>query len=96
MPKFDKKFVHFIWDNMLIDKMVFVGQDIEHLWSNVANLCSTVKVVYSGKIDKPFKIEDSDFCFRFVYYDPEYNKIMDEYNERLKVLHKQKDYLGLD
>ena len=74
MPKFEKKYVYFMWDSTLEGKTVFFSDYIPDLQQRVEN-CD---VVYSAEVvrgdddDTPFRMAIIKSRWRFVYYDPYY------------------------
>lgn len=74
MELFDKKFVHFMWDDALKGKKVFVADYIDSLQAivekgNENNLC---QITFSEEEWKPFKVRNMDITWQFAYYDPNY------------------------
>ena len=71
---FDKRFVYFMWDNVLEGKDVFEADAIGLLRDNVNNH-SDMSKVYENRNDKlyPFVRLNDELKFKFVYYDPNYN-----------------------
>lgn len=88
MPKFDKRFVHFMWDDELEGKEVLYADDVRLL----------VKEVNEGKDDRECVKESDDYdyqflinnaSFRFVYYDPYYNlKVANEQGKVIQGKHR--------
>lgn len=71
MELFDKRFVHFMWDNELEGKEGFFADDIATL-EGFVNTKAHVFIVSKSKLkDKPFSIKGGGF--RFFYYDPSYD-----------------------
>lgn len=70
MELFDKKFVHFMWDDELEGKKGFFADDIATLEGFVKSKASVFIVRKSRLKDKPFSIKGGGF--RFFYYDPNY------------------------
>lgn len=75
MYKFDKEFVHFMWDDVLEEKTVFYADTISELEraavSNISQNKGTVHNSGSGTFPfEPFEVGD---MFRFCYYDPYYD-----------------------
>ena len=71
MPKFDKRFVHFMWSDELEGKKVFYADIISILIKDVADGDDMDFVKKSGWIDAPFEVNGDSWSF--VYYDPYYN-----------------------
>lgn len=73
MELFDKKFVHFMWEDALEGKACFVSDDIDDLQEEVMKGTST-DIVYAhdtrGQTSFPF--ETINDYYRFAYYDPNY------------------------
>lgn len=80
MPKFEKKYVHFMWDDELDGKEGFysdsIGCLIQHVISNDGHFGKIAK--NSGSISHHFKIKGN--VYQFFYYDPYYD---------LKLAHEQ-------
>ena len=73
MEIFDKSFVHFMWDDELEGKKVFVADSINTLIECVEKGTTTHTVQYSRNMRMPFERDDFVcFRFRFAYYDPNY------------------------
>ena len=70
MPKFEKKYVHFIWSDELEGKKVFYADDIPTLIIDIANDNDRGVAEESGVRDEPFEVNGHKW--RFVYYDPHY------------------------
>ena len=79
MELFDKKFVHFMWDDELEGKKGFFDDSINDLIDVVNddpinnpynNGYGTV--VKSNNDDEPFLKKESDISWKFFYYDPNY------------------------
>ena len=72
MEMFNKRFVHFMWDDMLIGKVGFTADSIGALKDNIN--CynhGNVPVAKSNDDDYPFqKVNDDDNFWKFFYYDP--------------------------
>lgn len=72
---FDKKFVHFMWDDSLEGKVGFYSDSIDSLIKFVD--CNSTE--YTGCVKRncmndtyPFNIIQSGSSFQFFYYDPNY------------------------
>lgn len=77
MPKFEKEFVHFVWDDDLDGKNVIGADKIHHLIEMVESGKSPEPVSRSTRPGYPFYINES-YDSQFVYYDPDYEyKSMD-------------------
>ena len=70
MPKFEKRFVHFMWDDELEGKKVFYADDIHMLIEDVTDGDDMGIVKESEYSDEPFDVDGDNW--RFVYYDPYY------------------------
>ena len=70
MELFDKRFVHFMWEDELEGKEGFFADDIATLEGFVKSKSSVFTVRKSKFKDKPFSIKNGGF--RFFYYDPNY------------------------
>lgn len=70
---FDPKFVHFMWDEVLVGKIGFAADNIDVLQNAVEKneLNRRCIVTKSGGNDHPFESK-SLIRFRFFYYDPLY------------------------
>lgn len=81
MPKFEKKFVHFMWSDELEGKTVFFADYIPHLQRKVENndIEHYTKVTQSDEL-LPFRMKDGRAGWQFVYLDPNYE---------LKLAHEQ-------
>lgn len=73
MPKFDKRFVYFMWDDTLQGKTVFFADYIPHLQRKVENndIEHYTKVTQSDGL-LPFMMKDGRAAWQFVYFDPNY------------------------
>lgn len=74
--KFDKKYVYFAWDDILIDKKVFFADGIENLKLVVEaeNNYGPVKL-NDLESNYPFLDDSTGYEWTFVYYDPSYVKV---------------------
>lgn len=72
MPKFEKQFVHFMWDSELVGKECFVADDIDSLIHafNAGAMCMH-EVIDSHDGCYPFALREGGH-YRFAYYDPNY------------------------
>jgi hypothetical protein len=82
---FDKRFVHFMWDDELKGKQCFVADNIGVLKAYVESCESrSGRVVESGDNGYPFLYDDADercgSMYQFAYYDPNY-EAKKAYNE---------------
>ena len=78
---FDKKYVHFMWDNSLGGKEGFVADNIDTLSDSVENNDTTHSTVeQSDRLSYPFYVPFEGYCYRFFYYDPlyEYKRAFNE------------------
>ncbi len=88
MPKFEKQFIYFMWDDKLKGKECFVAD-------NISNLKSAFERDYRetiiGTHDEafPFEIEE-DAYYRFAYYDKNYD-VKKAYEEGEVIQYKAKD-----
>lgn len=82
MPKFEKQYVHFMWDDELEGKKGFFSDDIVTLCTDVThNDRNWYGSAYSGAEDPyQFKCGGEGCSFHFFYHDPYYD---------LKVAHEQ-------
>jgi hypothetical protein len=90
MELFDKKFVHFMWDDELEGKECFVADDISTLKSDVSHKACSKRFgnVKKGLLEYPFQIKS--WNWRFAYYDPNY-EVKRAFNEGKKVQVKRID-----
>lgn len=78
MPKFEKEFVYFMWDDSLLGKKVFYSNSIDTLQEYVEkNSKDSYEVVtQQGYSDAPFWIDgtgsNGNCSWIFAYYDPNY------------------------
>ena len=74
MELFDKKFVHFMWDDELEGKKCFVGGDIDILRAIVEKGVESDlhSIVFSRNESAPFRMADGSYNWQFAYYDPNY------------------------
>ena len=89
---FDKKFVHFMWDDELEGKKCFVSDSIGSLKIGVEQTWGNMFLeVARGNGDYPFAVHWTDSCFssayKFAYYDPNY-EVKKAFNEGKKVQHQ--------
>ena len=87
MPKFDKRFIHCVWDESLKEKRCFLADSIvelqERVESNNTKFLYTVVKQYHG--DYPFQVS-YDLVFTFCYYDPYYDlKVALEQGQTLQI-----------
>lgn len=62
MEIFDKKFVHFLWDDSLDGKVGFVSNNVESIINNV-----------NAGLEPAFALNEKEFkIWTFAYYDPNY------------------------
>ena len=70
---FDKKFVHFMWDENLKYKKGLVHDNIEAIKRIVNSDGGNTDVIdYSENDENPFKEEGCSTKYKFAYYDPNY------------------------
>jgi hypothetical protein len=76
MELFDKRFVHFMWDDALKGKLCFVADNIEDLTFAVRNDgrrgVKTNALHPSPRASLPFLDSILNNCYPFAYYDPNY------------------------
>ena len=79
---FDKRFVHFMWDDELKGKKVFLSNDIDNLRGIVekGTECDLHSVISSGDESAPFESANGVFVWQFAYYDPNY-EVKKAFNE---------------
>lgn len=95
MPKFEKKFVHFMWDDDLDNKNVIGADKIHHLIKMVESGESTEPVSKSTRLEYPFYLNNS-YVTRFVYYDPDYeDKITDITNVAKNLAECRRQYVEM-
>lgn len=81
---FDKRFVHFMWDDELKGKTGHMSNDIKCLCDYVNNNPSAIELIeHSSDESQPFQTTDG-IRFRFAYYDPNY-EVKKAFNEEKKV-----------
>lgn len=98
MPKFDKQFVYFIWDDELKGKICFVADSIDELKEaverNDIEFLYTVANQHHGA--NPFQVENG-IEVRFCYYDPNYSiKIAHEQGKKIECKRKGDAWGDLD
>lgn len=72
--EFEKEFVHFVWDDKLANRRVFIGDNIEQLVKALDQNHERIYVRDSGDLMFPFKSVNHPYePYRFVYYDPLYD-----------------------
>ena len=71
MELYDKRFVHFMWDDKLEGQKVFVADNINTLIERIKKSTSIYKVHWSRDTGMPFESDDL-VRYRFAYYDPNY------------------------
>lgn len=89
MELFDKRFVHFMWDDKLEGQKVFVADNINTLIECIKKGTSIYKVHWSRDTGMPFESDDL-VRYRFAYYDPN-NEVKKAFNEGKKVQVKKID-----
>jgi hypothetical protein len=89
---FDKRFVHFMWDDELKGKRCFVSDGIDELRVTVekAGEYDLRTVIFSRDESAPFKTVDGLYAWKFAYYDPNY-EVKKAFNEGKKVQVKRID-----
>lgn len=88
MYLFDKRFVHFMWDDELKGKKCFLSDSIDVLKTGVEQMWSRMcfKVI-KGEDSYPFGMYRTDggrVSYRFAYYDPNY-EVKKAFNEGKKI-----------
>lgn len=87
MTLFDKRFVHFMWNDELEGKTGIMSNDIKCLHDYVNNNKTCTELIeHSGDESQPFKTTDG-IKFRFAYYDPNY-EVKKAFNEGKKIQYK--------
>lgn len=98
MEFFDKRFVYLEWDNVLEGKEAFVADTLLELRRYVEGNNTTFKcTIGKGPGDYPFRTLDSDICYAFVYYDPNYEcKVAYAQGKAIQIKYNDKweDYRG--
>lgn len=90
MELFDKKFVHFMWEDELEGKTCFVADDIDVLQEEVMKGISTDIVhTHNTSTQTSFPFETIADYYRFAYYDPNYG-IKKAYMEGMQVQYRFK------
>ena len=95
---FDKRFVHFMWDDELKGKVCFAADNMEDLIFAVENdgkcAIKTNSLRYNGNNVKPFHayVLGANCFYTFAYYDPNYEAKWAYYKEGKKV--QVGDYIG--
>lgn len=89
MPKFEKKFVHFMWNDELNGKKCFVSDYIDDLVEKVVkNKTESCKKVTCSK-NKSFPFQTCANIYVFAYYDPYYElKVAEEQGKTIQYLVK--------
>lgn len=93
MELFDKKFVHFMWDDELEGEKCFVSDGIDKLKVKVETGCYEGHLVTRGNGNFPFEVRDLDNSVRFVYYDPNYG-VKKAFNEGKTIQYQPIDELN--
>lgn len=70
MPKFEKQYVHFMWNDELKGKKVFCSDCVDNLKESVENNKDMDYVIGKGDLMCPFMVRRDTWMF--VYYDPNY------------------------
>lgn len=97
MPRFEKRFVHFMWSDELEGKEVFCSDSITMLVAyvngNNRDLFGTVS--HSNNPSYPFDIRGNNW--KFVYYDPLYDlKVANEQGKKIECKRKGDAWGDLD
>lgn len=98
MPKFEKEFVHFMWDDELEGKTVFFADYIPNLQRKVENnaIEHYTKVTRSDDL-LPFRMNDGLSSWQFVYFDPHYElKLAHEQGKKIECKRKGDAWGDLD
>lgn len=101
MKLFDKRFVHFMWDDSLDDKEGFFADDAQALLVRVnsdytnfyGKVCRSETLSYPfarGKDVDTLDVDTLDVAYRFFYYDPNY-EVKKAYAEGKQVQYKALD-----
>lgn len=93
MPKFEKQYVHFMWDDELEGKKGFFSDDIVTLRTDVSdNNRRWYGVAYSGaEAPYQFKCGGEGYSFHFFYHDPHYDlKVAREQGKKIEYKRKGK------
>lgn len=70
---FNKRYVYFEWDEILLDKEVIIADDIFTLKRDVNLGEKGAKIHYTNNVVAPFNYDNGDiFGKKFAYYDPNY------------------------
>ena len=103
MELFDKRFVHFMWDDELEGKEVFTADDMETLIKAVNNnhsrreVSHTISNLNTAEYDlrTPFRNADTLTVHQFAYYDPNY-EVKKAFNEgkTIQFLSRQQQLTG--
>lgn len=88
MTKFNKQYVHFMWDDELEGKEVLGADSIDLLESRVVNYNGSIGVVIkSSNSGYPFSVNGTNY--RFVYYDPYFQvKLAHEQGKKIECKRK--------
>lgn len=92
MPKFDKKFVHFMWSNKLKGKKCFVSDYIDDLVEKVVNSKTEPCEKVTRSKNKSFPFQTSKNLYLFAYYDPYYGLKLA--CEQGKIIQVKNDFTG--
>lgn len=89
---FDKRFVHFMWEDELEGKEVICAETIDSLIMQVNNAYDVDGLVRNASSfgDCPFQTVKGNRVYRFVYYDPNY-ECKRAYAEGKQIQYKFKD-----
>ena len=98
MPKFEKKYVHFMWSDELKGKKCFIADSIGQLKSRVEQQDEGYidTIIGENSQDYPFYTKEGDF-FALAYYDPNYSlKIAHEQGKKIECKRKDDAWEDLD
>lgn len=86
MYLFDKRFVHFMWNDKLKGKKCFLEDEIDVLRVTVEKGVESDlhSIVFSRNESAPFRIADGLYNWQFAYYDPNY-EVKKAFNKGKKV-----------
>lgn len=93
MTLFDKRFVHFMWDDSLEGKKCFIADGIDDLRGIVEKGGENDLriVLFSGNESAPFQSANGVYAWKFAYYDPNYEVKKAYYKEGKTVQVKKID-----
>ena len=100
MEIFDPKYVHFTWDDSLKDKLVFYGDSVGEVKTEVEGCklgSRDICCKYTADDSYPFDIKDVRdgiiTHWQFVYYDPNYEVKVAYYKEGKQIQFKSHDVM---